>query len=166
MSNISTTLARDRWNMVSPILAFCFLLKCLVSLCQMLSIFPKAFMVVHTSGKSICLKVFTQWKNIINKWCRFLMTANIAKIVCPRTFTQSLVAKGSLQDLQVSLATIALQFKENMLQAHKEEAFSVQKEQQSRNISLLMSMSDQNRQIKQQRSQQTCSQQIKKNSFS
>lgn len=75
-----------------------------------------------------------------------------AKIVCPRTFsshTQSLVAKGSLQDLQVSLATIALQFKENMLQAHKEEA--VQKEQQSRNINLLMSMSDQNRQIKQPR---------------
>lgn len=79
------------------------------------------------------------------------MTANIAKIVCPRTFsshTQSLVAKGSLQDLQVSLATITLQFKENMLQA---EAFAVQKEQQSRNISLLMSMSDQNRQIKQPR---------------
>lgn len=72
-----------------------------------------------------------------------------AKIVCPRTFsshTQSLGANGSLQDVQVSLATIALQFKENMLQAHKEEA--VQKEQQSRNISLLMSMSDQNRQIK------------------
>lgn len=82
------------------------------------------------------------------------MTANIAKIVCPKTFsshTQSLVAKGSLQDLQVSLATIVLQFKENVLQAHKEEAFAVQKEQQSRNISLLMSMSDQNRQIKQPR---------------